>query len=695
MNETYLVMAKTVEEAVAIANREYAKNGKEISYEILEMPKKGFLGIGARDAKIKVTVSESESSKIGAELSSLVADLRGMKVHTNRGGSERQSDRDSQSRNQNQNQNQNRGNREQNRTAQAKNRQNAKSDKPEKTEKSDKPEKNDKPDSRQNANPARKQNNGAVKSAETKAEAKVEQKPRVKTEAKNARPDERTEKVEKTERPQKPQKSQKPEAKSETKPEAKTEQKIVEHKKPTVEEKTEAKPTVEKAVEAKVEAKPATEEKVIAKTETKPAVEPKAEIKPAVEEKAEAKPAVEKAPTTTAPAPAATAVAEETKTEYRSSLRNQAKPQRRQKQYKSQNAEVVPGAEAIISSPMGLTDFTRDEGTAGEFGEGGTAGGRMSNDIRKKSRKPAKNRVPEEKAAEAVEEKVNEVVKTVMPAEVAAETESVETAVVDAVEATETVETETAVIEETAVFEEDRQKVGVTEEEMRYALDFTNTLLRNMGINATAKAAECPEGEEYVIEGEANVYPKIDIDGEGTGILIGHHGETLDAVQYLVNLAALRRSKQSGGDYVKIVVDIENYRAKREETLRALARRMATRAVKYKRNVFLEPMNAYERRIIHSELHGFENVSTHSVGTDKNRKIIITYEGADKVQLPPRREREDGERREGRENRGSASHRGDKENRRPKKIQKMPIEKLPEFLATGSTEEDSFVEIED
>ena len=81
-------MAKTVEEAIAIANREYAKDGKEVSYEILEMPKKGFLGIGARDAKIKITVSESESSKIGSELSSIVADLRGMKVHTNRGGSE-------------------------------------------------------------------------------------------------------------------------------------------------------------------------------------------------------------------------------------------------------------------------------------------------------------------------------------------------------------------------------------------------------------------------------------------------------------------------------------------------------------------------------------------------------------------------------------------------------------------------------
>ncbi|MBO4931489.1 MAG: KH domain-containing protein, partial [Clostridia bacterium] len=260
---------------------------------------------------------------------------------------------------------------------------------------------------------------------------------------------------------------------------------------------------------------------------------------------------------------------------------------------------------------------------------------------------------------------------------------------------------------EAPAVEEDRQKVGVTEAEMQFALDFTNTLLRNMAIGATASRVECPEGEEYIIEGDANVYPKINIDGDGTGILIGHHGETLDAVQYLVNLAALRQSKQKGGDYVKIVVDIENYRAKREETLRSLARRMAARAVKYKRNVFLEPMNAYERRIIHSELHSYENVSTHSVGADKNRKIIVTYEGPDKAPQQPRKEREPredraeraekkpNENREGKQERsGSASRRG--ENRRPKKIQKMPIEKLPDFLAPGTTpDEERFIEIED
>ena len=180
---------------------------------------------------------------------------------------------------------------------------------------------------------------------------------------------------------------------------------------------------------------------------------------------------------------------------------------------------------------------------------------------------------------------------------------------------------------------EKRLREGVTQAEMDFALDFANTLLENMKLDAKAVPADA-NGDEYIINGDANVYPRINIIGADTGILIGHHGETLDAIQYLVNLSALRKSKQKDGDYVKIVVDIEGYREKREETLRTLARRMAARAVKYKRNVFLEPMNAYERRIIHSELQSFENVSTHSVGADKDRKIIITYEDRTSVKDP-------------------------------------------------------------
>ena len=116
---------------------------------------------------------------------------------------------------------------------------------------------------------------------------------------------------------------------------------------------------------------------------------------------------------------------------------------------------------------------------------------------------------------------------------------------------------------------------------------------------------------------------KIIVEGGNAAILIGHHGETLDALQYLANLAANKRIDGVKGEYVKISVDVEGYRAKREETLRALARRMADKVLKYKKSVMLEPMNPYERRIIHSEIQNIEGVSTNSIGSDGNRKVVV------------------------------------------------------------------------
>ena len=115
----------------------------------------------------------------------------------------------------------------------------------------------------------------------------------------------------------------------------------------------------------------------------------------------------------------------------------------------------------------------------------------------------------------------------------------------------------------------------------------------------------------------------ITVDGEGAGLLIGHHGETLDSLQYLANLAANKKIKGEKHDYVKVTLDIEGYRAKREETLRALARRMAAKVVKYKRSVMLEPMNPYERRIIHSEVQHVQGVSTNSIGSENNRRVVM------------------------------------------------------------------------
>ena len=119
-------------------------------------------------------------------------------------------------------------------------------------------------------------------------------------------------------------------------------------------------------------------------------------------------------------------------------------------------------------------------------------------------------------------------------------------------------------------------------------------------------------------DAEGNVFVKM--TGDTLGILIGRRGETLDALQYLTSLKINRG--QEG--YTRVTLDTENYRAKREDTLIRLANRMANRAVKTGRKVSLEPMNPYERRIIHSALQQNEAVDTHSEGDEPNRHVVIT-----------------------------------------------------------------------
>ena len=121
----------------------------------------------------------------------------------------------------------------------------------------------------------------------------------------------------------------------------------------------------------------------------------------------------------------------------------------------------------------------------------------------------------------------------------------------------------------------------------------------------------------------------MEITGADAGVLIGHHGDTLDAFQYLVNLAANKKESDER-KYTRISVDIENYREKREQTLRALADRMAQKVKKTGRSVTLEPMNAYERRIIHAQVQGIAGVSTNSVGAEGNRRVVIYIEGTEK-----------------------------------------------------------------
>ena len=391
----------------------------------------------------------------------------------------------------------------------------------------------------------------------------------------------------------------------------------------------------------------------------------------------------------------------------------------RRPERKPQHTENIAASGVTVSAPVGLSDFSGTKN--GGFGSGEYKSGRISNDIRKKPvTDPAKaNRDAlkaltfdvdaheKAKAEESVPATVPVVTKAERPARPAkpARQNKPQPKPVEKAQPKEDKYPESALVKSETPAQpaadasaEKRLREGVTQAEMDFALDFANTLLENMKLDAKAVQADA-NGDEYIINGEANVYPRINIIGADTGILIGHHGETLDAIQYLVNLSALRKSKQKDGDYVKIVVDIEGYREKREETLRTLARRMAARAVKYKRNVFLEPMNAYERRIIHSELQSFENVSTHSVGADKDRKIIITYEGPDKRERPDRRRAQADvsateatdvsvtDTVETVEDSAQAFIRNE-EKRRPKKPVKLPIDKLTDLL---ESREDNYV----
>lgn len=147
-------------------------------------------------------------------------------------------------------------------------------------------------------------------------------------------------------------------------------------------------------------------------------------------------------------------------------------------------------------------------------------------------------------------------------------------------------------------------------EDMSY--DFVKTVIADIGLSAEAELYSCEDGTR-----------RITIVGEDASALIGHHGDTLDALQYLANLASARKNSKGERDKSRVTIDIEGYRKKREETLRALARRMAAKALRNRRSVMLEPMSAYERRIIHSEIQGIEGVSTNSIGSDNNRKIVI------------------------------------------------------------------------
>lgn len=148
-------------------------------------------------------------------------------------------------------------------------------------------------------------------------------------------------------------------------------------------------------------------------------------------------------------------------------------------------------------------------------------------------------------------------------------------------------------------------------------------------LNAILEGLGCTELKIKVAEKENAAL--IELDGEGLGAVIGHRGETLDSIQYLTGLAA-----NNGGGYYKVAINIGNYREKREEALKSLAKRVSAQVLKTGKSRSLEPMNPYERRIIHTAVQDIEGVVSNSFGEGGNRRVVIAPEGGDI--RPPRRD---------------------------------------------------------
>lgn len=185
------------------------------------------------------------------------------------------------------------------------------------------------------------------------------------------------------------------------------------------------------------------------------------------------------------------------------------------------------------------------------------------------------------------------------------------------------------------------------------AIAYLNAILKNLGCeNVEVKAAVRDNGATIILE------------GEGLGVVIGHRGETLDALQHLVSLAA-----NNSGGYFKVTLNIGDYREKREQTLIALATRVAEQVKRNSRNRALEPMSAYERRIIHTAVQEIEGVSSASTGEGKNRRVIIFPEGG----TPTMPRRDDNRRRNNRGGRKPSNTIASTPNREPKRDTDIPL----------------------
>ena len=150
---------------------------------------------------------------------------------------------------------------------------------------------------------------------------------------------------------------------------------------------------------------------------------------------------------------------------------------------------------------------------------------------------------------------------------------------------------------------------------VKAAVDYLKAVLTAMGIEKTEISAFVQADNEVLLELDC---------GDDYGVVIGRRGETLDSVQYLTRLVANR--KKTEGEYSRITINVGSYREKRRATLSNLARKNAEKVRKYGRPFTFEPMNPYERRIIHTTVQGIEGVSSHSVGSDEDRRVVLSLE---------------------------------------------------------------------
>lgn len=150
-------------------------------------------------------------------------------------------------------------------------------------------------------------------------------------------------------------------------------------------------------------------------------------------------------------------------------------------------------------------------------------------------------------------------------------------------------------------------RVSAEDSATAYAIEFLSNIFKKFELDVTIRAIE---GDEFIT---------LDLVGKDLGILIGRRGETLDALQYLTNLTVSRHFE----DRNKFILDVEGYRSKREETLERLAKKLAERVKESGKNMSLEPMSPYERRIIHTVLQSDEQVRTFSEGEEPYRKVVI------------------------------------------------------------------------